>query len=78
MNERLVKIKQQDSTVHRVLDSDGSELDCMEALFNEKQFFIKRLIALESIAPRKFQLPNGDVMVWHCPDSLIPTTEIKP
>jgi hypothetical protein len=31
----------------------------------------KDIIRLQSIAPRKYRLPDGRVVVWHCPDEFL-------
>lgn len=34
-------------------------------------------IALEQIAPKKVRLPDGKVMVYRCPDELIPVKDLR-
>jgi hypothetical protein len=34
-----------------------------------------RILELENIAPKAYRMPNGSIMVWRCPDELIPITE---
>jgi hypothetical protein len=68
----LTAAKHTDATVRRILAAAGTEADCVVALVNEKEALVKRLMELESIAPRKIKLPNGTVMIWRCPDHLVP------
>lgn len=49
-------------------------------LYSEKKQYLKRIVELESIAPRKIVLPDGRVMVWRCPDAFIhdmPNAEVS-
>lgn len=32
----------------------------------------ERVKELESIAPKKVRQPNGEIVIWRCPDHLIP------
>lgn len=41
-------------------------------LWREKERLFGEVSKLSAIAPRKITLPDGKVMVWHCPDHLIP------
>lgn len=61
-----------DSTVAKMLEAGAGLESIIAQLVAEKEWGFKRIIALESIAPRKIRLPDGMVMVWHCPDDLIP------
>jgi hypothetical protein len=38
----------------------------------DKEQYLKRIMELESIAPRKVVLPDGRVMIWQCPLELVP------
>lgn len=50
------------------------ELCNVLAARNERQ--TKRIIELESIAPKKITV-GGKQFIWHCPDELIPDTTPK-
>lgn len=59
--------------VNRILRSEnGSFEDCILALANDRKRLLKRIEELESIAPKKIQAPDGTVMIWRCPDELVP------
>jgi hypothetical protein len=62
-----------DPTVHRILSIGGTHADCVVALTNEKNALVQKLCELESIAPKKIEMSDGSVLVWHCPNDLIPT-----
>lgn len=66
------RAKHNDATVAKGLKAGEGLETIIGYLAAEKEWMMKRLIALESIAPRKITLPDGRVMVWHCPDDLIP------
>lgn len=44
----------------------------MEALAQHRVELIDRIIALESIAPKKMRQADGGYVVWRCPVELIP------
>lgn len=67
-------VKNNDVTVHRMLRQDRCQPleKIIVQLVREKEECFKRILDLESIAPRKITLPDGRVMVWRCPEGLIP------
>jgi hypothetical protein len=68
----LDQVRNNDATVHGIMKSGGSLSDCVVALANQKQDMLDRITELESIAPKAIRLPDGGVMIWRCPDHLIP------
>ena len=66
------RVRLTDATVHQMLAHGRSLEETIVALVCEKNRFTQRIIELESIAPRKIVLPDGRVMVWRCPDELVP------
>ena len=42
------------------------------ALAQEKKILENRIFELEMIVPRKIKLPDGKVIIWHCPDEHVP------
>lgn len=61
-----------DATVQSMARSGAHAGEIIGALAQEKRALIDRIVTLQSIAPKKITMPNGKVMVWHCPDELIP------
>jgi len=55
----------------------GTAEDCAVALSVHNDRLIDRLMTLEGIAPRRIKLSDGRVMVWRCPDHLIPETDMS-
>lgn len=68
------RAKQCDATVNRMLKCGASLQDIIGVLAAEKERLVGRITELEGIAPKKIALKNGQVMVWHCPDELVPLT----
>ena len=66
------RIKYTDRTVHAMLCARRPLKEIVVTLAMQKEGLSKRVIELENIAPRAFSLADGRVMVWHCPDELIP------
>ena len=60
------------NTVNHILRSGGSLEDVVVALCGQNDAMLKRLIEVESYAPKKIKADDGKVYVWHCPDDLIP------
>ena len=66
------RVRLTDATVNAMLKHGRSLEETIVALVCEKNRFTKRIIELESIAPRKIVLPDGRIMMWRCPDELVP------
>lgn len=50
---------------------------CILCLANAQEALTAKIMDLYAIAPRRFLLPDGRMMVWRCPDGLIPLTDIS-
>lgn len=66
------RVLDNDVTVHGIWEHGLSLETCIVSLASEKEFLVKRIMELESIAPRKIVMPDGRAMVWRCPDELVP------
>jgi hypothetical protein len=66
------ELKLSDPIVHQILGNGGNLEGCICALSDQNAQLVRRIIELESIAPKKIKTPDGQVMVWHCPDNLVP------
>lgn len=55
-----------------LFDEGATTEQVILTLVNQKALLVEQLIRLESITPRRYQLPDGKVYVWHCPDDLVP------
>lgn len=58
--------------VHEAVRTGMSYGDLVVAMANEREWMLKRILELESIAPKKIRLGDGKFAIWHCPDELIP------
>jgi hypothetical protein len=63
--------------VAHIMRAGGTAEDCAVALAVHNDRLVDRLMTLEGIAPRRIKLPDGRVMVWRCPDHLIPETDMS-
>ena len=61
-----------DVTVCTMLKRGATLEEVIGALSAEKKRYVDRIMALESIAPRKVRMPDGSAMIWRCPEELIP------
>lgn len=61
-----------DVTVSRMLRANEPLENIIGVLAREKEEYVKRIMELESIAPRKVVMPDGKVMLWQCPPELVP------
>jgi len=75
-NRMLEQIRCNDVTVARILADGGSETDCIAALVEQKRKMLERICELEAIAPRAYRRKNGEVLIWRCPDRLIPLKDL--
>lgn len=46
------------------------------ALYNDKKDLQRRIIELESKAPRRFRLPSGKIVRWDCPDEFLKVEDL--
>ena len=65
-------LRRNNAIVARIMDAGGTAEDCAVALSVENDRLADRVMALDSIAPRKIKLPDGRVLIWRCPDELVP------
>ena len=69
------KLRLHNAAVSQIMDAGGTAEDCAVSLAAMNDRLVVRVMALESIAPRRIRLPDGRVMVWRCPDSLVPDSD---
>ena len=65
-----------DAMVWHIIKAGGTEAQCVIALAKQKQELLEKIFRLEMIAPKKIRMEDGRVMVWRCPDDLVPFTDI--
>ena len=70
------KAIQYDATVKACVDGGWSYEEITEALASEKAEYMERMGRLLAIAPRKVRMPNGQVLIWRCPDEDVPVTTL--
>jgi len=63
--------------VAQIMKAGGTAEDCAVALSVANDRLLDRVMLLEGIAPRRYKMPDGRVMVWHCPDNLVPETDLS-
>ena len=59
------------ATVHAILESGGSEVDCINQLVKAQATFMEKLVELNSICPFKMVV-DEQVHIWRCPDAMVP------
>lgn len=68
----FIHLRRNNLIAARIMDAGGTAEDCAVALSVEYGRLLDRVMALDSIAPRKIRLPDGRVLIWRCPDELVP------
>jgi hypothetical protein len=58
--------------VEHVLRSGGTLEDVVCALVNVHTELANRLVELDGLAPRKIKTPDGRVLIWRCPEDMVP------
>ena len=71
----LQDARQTSPVVEHVLRAGGTLEDAVCALVNGQTALTNRLIELEGLAPRKIKMPDGRVLIWRCPEELVPLIE---
>lgn len=64
--------KLNDPTVYRMVEHGAPLEAIIGQLVRDKEAYLKHIVSLERIAPRKIKLPDGRVLVWTCPEDSIP------
>lgn len=72
MNKEFERLKNCDFIVASTLLYGGTLKDCIVQLIKSRKRLMDRNDYLERLVPRKRKMPDGRIMVWHCPDDLIP------
>lgn len=63
--------------VAHIMRAGGTAEDCAVAIAAHNDRLVDRLMTLEGIAPRRIKLPDGRVMIWRCPELLVPETDMS-
>jgi len=58
--------------VASILAAGGSCEDCVVGLVQAMDSLTERVSVLEGMVPRKYRLDDGRVLIWRCPDNLVP------
>lgn len=74
--KNIMWAREQSPIVDSILNAGGNTTDCIIGLIKQQEDFIKEIIKLQGIAPRKIKLPNGKFAVWRCPENYIPDSAI--
>lgn len=65
------QVRHTDPTVYHMLEQGCSLEAVICALSEEKSAIMKSYVELYAISPKKMRV-GDDVVVWHCPDDLVP------
>lgn len=71
-NEALQRAFLNDPTVNHAVRSGEPFASIVARLSDEKTALQKMLVKIQAIAPKKTRMPDGKVLVWRCPDHLVP------
>lgn len=69
---RFADLRRVSVDVRKVLEMGGTAETCCLVLYEQLRQAQARVIDLELIAPRKVRLPDGRVLIYRCPDELVP------
>jgi hypothetical protein len=70
-------IRKNNPIVSKILRAGGTPEDCCVVLARALEQTAEKAIRYMAIAPRKYRLQDGKVMIWRCPDELIPETDMS-
>ena len=68
----FVRAQHNDVTVAKMLHAERPLEEIIGALADQKELYLKRIIELESITPRKVVMIDGRVMQWPSHSELMP------
>ncbi len=69
------RLRMDNPIVAGILRSGGTPQDCCVALAQALEQTANKAMQYMMIAPRRMRLPDGRVMIWRCPDELVPETD---
>ena len=72
------RAKYTDSTVASMLRNGETLSSIIGQLADDKLKLIREIEHLSGVAPKKVKLADGRVMMWHCPDDLVPFVDTIP
>lgn len=76
LQRKWIETLANDWTACAMVRSGCSIEEIVVQLASQKRYLQEEIKKLSSIAPRKYRMPNGNVVVWHCPDDQIPETKL--
>lgn len=76
--DRLAECRQKDPVVQRLLRAGAPLGDIIAVLSDLRAELMKRVMELESIAPKRIKTPDGSVYMWKCPADLVPIRAVEP
>lgn len=71
------RVRNRNPIIWKIMQMGGTAEDCAVALAENNDRLIARVMELEGIVPRRVKLPDGRVMIWRCPERLIPEMDIS-
>ena len=71
------RLRMDNPIVSAILRAGGTPEDCCVALAHALEQTAEKAMRYMLIAPRKYRLPEGKVMIWRCPDELVPETDMS-
>lgn len=71
------RIRLDNPIVAEIMRAGGTPEDCCVALAQALEQTAEKAMRYMMIAPRKIRLPDGRVMVWRCPEELVPETDMS-
>jgi len=76
-SDQMSYVYENSNIVRHIIKSGGNVYDCLYWLVKHQEKLVDEIMELTMIAPKKVKLENGKYAIWHCPDELIPETEIN-
>lgn len=68
----FAEVVDNDVTVRQMTKTNRSLAAIIVCLVNQKEELKRVMLQMDAICPRRIKLPNGTVMIYRCPDHLIP------
>lgn len=72
MTTHLEWARNNDRLVHEMLGYGATLEEIIAALVVRNNALMEKCVSLESIAPKRVRMPNGQEVIWQCPSELIP------
>jgi len=77
MDAELLEAVRGNALLGTLFRSGATSREMILALVRQNERLASEILHLQNIAPRRYRLPDGKIVMWRCPDELVPIQECE-